>query len=220
MGLNYASARFPEVWLRKHYSCVGNMQAETNRRLYKDISNCMNLQRTWRKNFKIDNVTKGLTTLLFIIYLIAICWILLFKLGVRFSYMGKRRVNLIPFVDLSILNPENVLNVLIFVPLGIYLGVLFARWVLAKKLFFFFLLSLIIEGLQYVFGAGAFDVTDIITNTSGGIIGLILFKAIERGANSSVKAQKFINIIAATGTALMILLLVLLKLNMLPIRYQ
>jgi len=67
---------------------------------------------------------------------------------------------------------------------------------------------------------GAFDITDIITNTLGGIIGLMIFKAIEKAFNNSVKAQKFINIISAVGTALMVLLLLLLKMNMLPVRYQ
>jgi glycopeptide antibiotics resistance protein len=152
--------------------------------------------------------------------LIALYWILLLKLGVRFSYMRNRRANLIPFSEPSILNSENILNVVIFVPLGIYAGILFERWIFGKKLLFFFLLSLLVEGLQYILRLGAFDVTDIITNTLGGVIGLVIFKAIEKAFNNSVKAQKFINKIAATGTVLMILLLVLLKMNMLPVRYQ
>ena len=173
-----------------------------------------------RNHPKVSNVINRLTTVLFIIYLIAICWILLFKLGVPFSYMGKRSVNLIPFSEPSTLNSENILNVIIFVPLGIYAGILFRRWLFGKKLLFVFLFSLLVEGLQYILRLGAFDVTDIMTNTLGGLIGLIIYKAIEKAVNSSIKAQKFINIIAATGTVLMILLLVLLKMNMLPVRYQ
>ena len=169
---------------------------------------------------KVNNVKNSLATVLFIIYLIAICWILLFKLGVRFSYMGQRSVNLIPFREPIILSGENILNVVIFVPLGIYTGILFERWIFSKKLLFLFLLSSIVEGLQYILRIGAFDVTDIMTNTLGGVIGLMIFKAIEKAFNNSVKAQKFINIIALIGTALIIVLLVLLKMNMLPVRYQ
>ena len=44
-----------------------------------------------------------------------------------------------------------------------------------KNLLFFFSISLIIEGLQFVFRLGAFDITDTITNTLGGVIGLMLF---------------------------------------------
>jgi len=173
-----------------------------------------------KEQSKVNNVTNRLTTVLFIIYLIAICWILLFKLGVRFSYMGNRSVNLIPFREPLILNGENILNVVIFVPLGVYAGILFERWIFGKKLLFFFLLSSIVEGLQYILRVGAFDVTDIIMNTLGGIFGWIIFKGLDKAFNNSIKAQKFINIIAATGTILMILLLVLLKMNMLPVKYQ
>lgn len=173
-----------------------------------------------KEQSKVNNATNRLTTVLFIIYLIAMCWILLFKLGVRFSYMGKRSVNLIPFSEPVILNSENVLNILIFIPLGIYVEILFDRWMFGKKLLLFFLLSLVVEGFQYLLRVGAFDVTDIITNTLGGITGWIIFKAIDITFNNSVRAQKFINIIAATATIIVVLLLVLLKMNMLPVRYQ
>jgi glycopeptide antibiotics resistance protein len=77
-----------------------------------------------------------------------------------------------------------------------------------------------IEGLQFILRVGAFDITDIITYTLGGIIGLMLFKAIGQVFKNKLKAQKLINRIAALGTFLMTLLLLLLKLNMLPVRYQ
>jgi glycopeptide antibiotics resistance protein len=169
---------------------------------------------------KINTVSDRLTIILFIIYLMAICWILLFKLGVRFSYMEMRSINLIPFNEPLILTAENILNVLIFVPLGIYAGILFEIWDFTKKLLFFFLLSLIVEGLQYIFRVGAFDITDIMTNTLGGLTGLAIFIIIGKTFNNQVNTQKFINIIAVTGTIIMILLLALLKMNMLPIRYQ
>jgi glycopeptide antibiotics resistance protein len=134
--------------------------------------------------------------------------------------MDKRSVNLIPFNDPSIFITENILNVVIFVPLGVYAGVLFKRWAFSKKLLLFFLLSLIVEALQFILRLGAFDVTDLITNTVGGITGLMIFKAIEKAFNNSVRAQKFINLFAGTGTVLVVLLLVLLKMNMLPVRFQ
>jgi hypothetical protein len=48
----------------------------------------------------------------------------------------------------------------------------------------------------------------------------MIFKAIEGSFNNIVKAHKFINIIAAIGTILMILFLLLLKMDMLPVRYK
>lgn len=166
------------------------------------------------------HVTNRITTVLFIIYLLALFWILILKLGVGFSYMAERRVNLIPFEESSIVNSENILNVVIFIPLGIYAGILFERWNFGRKLFFVFFISLVVEGLQFILAIGAFDMTDIITNTLGGIIGLLLFEGLQKAFNNRVKAQKFINLIAAIGTVLMVLLLVLLKMDMLPIRYK
>jgi len=180
----------------------------------------MNLQKYWRKNS-----TNKLTIVLFVIYLIALFWILLLKLGVHFSYMEERRVNLIPFREPLILHGkidfgDIIMNVLVFVPLGIYAGILCKRWIFGKSLFFFFLVSLVVEGLQFILRVGAFDITDTITNTLGGIIGLMMLKVIEKLFKNSVRAQKFINIIASIATVLIILFLVLLKTNNLWIKYQ
>src|SRR5215471_4617671 len=127
----------------------------------------MNLEKNTRNN-KQNNIADKVTIVLFTIYLIAVFWILLFKLGVRFSYMGKRNVNLIPFNQPLIHNGkmdfgEIIMNVVIFVPLGIYAGVLFKRWTWGTKRFFFFLISLMFEVLQFIFKVGASDITDIIT---------------------------------------------------------
>ena len=173
-----------------------------------------------------DSKTNKLTYVLFTIYLIALSWILLFKLGVHFSNMGNSRsINLIPFREFLILNgkidfAEMIMNVVIFVPLGIYAGIVFKRWLTGKQLFLFFLISLIIEGIQLILALGVFDITDIINNTLGGIIGLMIYKGIEKVFKNSGKAQKFINLLATIGTFLMILFLFLLKTNNLGIRYQ
>lgn len=165
---------------------------------------------------KDNNKINKLSNALFIIYLIALFWIIVFKFNVPFSYFGNMRsINLIPFSESLIINgkldfSEIIMNVVIFVPLGIYAGLLFKRWTIGKKLFLFLLISLICEGFQFIFGVGASDVTDIINNTLGGIIGLLIYKGIEKILKNSVKTQKFINIIATIGTILMISLLLLL----------
>lgn len=178
-----------------------------------------------QNNKEDNNSTSKLTIVLFVLYLIVISWILLFKMGVQFTYMENRKVNLIPFNEFLISNGKIdfgglIMNVVIFIPLGVYAGVLFKRWIFGKNILFFFSTSLIVEGIQFIFKLGAFDITDIIMNTLGGVIGLMLFKGVEKGFKNSVKAQKFINIIATIGTVVMILLLFLLKTNHLGIRYQ
>ena len=166
-----------------------------------------------------------LTTALLVIYLLLLVWIVLFKLGVRFTYMEQRDFNLMPFNEL--LNPEGkrewmetLLNVLIFLPLGVYAGMLLKKWNFGNKLLFFFGISFLLEGLQFILAIGAFDSTDLITNVSGGIAGLLLYGVIEKLYTNPIKAQKFLNLLSAMGTVVMVILLILLKLNRLPIRYQ
>ena len=137
--------------------------------------------------------------------------------------MESRSVNLIPFREALIFHgkidfSETIMNVIIFIPLGVYAGMLFKRWNFIQHFLFFFFTSLMVESLQYIFRIGAFDVTDIITNTSGGIIGLIIFIAIKKMLKNDFRAQKFINIIASLGTVFMLLFLFLLKTN--HLRYK
>lgn len=161
---------------------------------------------------------------LMIIYLVVLIWILLFKLGVKFSYMTDRKVNLTPFKELvthgKIDYSEIIMNVIIFIPMGIYAAILFKKWNFGKTLLIFISVSLFIEVLQYTLKIGAFDMTDIITNAFGGVIGFLTYKNIERAFNNSNQPQNYINIIAAIGTIIMILFLFLLKTNRLGIRYQ
>ncbi len=158
-------------------------------------------------------------------YILILAWILLFKLGVQFPYMELRSVNLIPFHD-PLMDTgrsdltESILNVLIFIPFGVYTAILFERWKFPAKLLLFFIVSMLIEILQYGYSVGAFDINDIITNTTGGIVGVLIFQATESTMKNGFKARKFVNLIALIATVIMVIFLVLLKWNMLPIRYQ
>ena len=168
---------------------------------------------------KDNTKANRLTNTLFVIYMVALVWIIVFKFGLPFAYIGNiRSINLIPFSASMIVNgkihySEIILNVMIFVPLGIYAGVLLHRWSIVKKLSLIFLFSLLCEVIQYIFGIGASDITDLITNTLGGIIGFMIYKGIEKAFKDAVKAQKFINILAATGTIFIISALLLLKIS-------
>jgi glycopeptide antibiotics resistance protein len=166
-----------------------------------------------------------LTWTVCVFYLIALFWILIFKLGVRFSYMENRSVNLIPFREAFALNGrldrvQALANVLIFVPLGVYVAMLGKRLYVWKQLLLLFAVSFLIEALQFICRIGAFDSTDLVTNTCGGLLGLWLVHLIRRAFKSDLAAQRFINIAALIGTILLFSFLILLKLNKLPIRYQ
>lgn len=166
-----------------------------------------------------------ITRLLLVIYLLVMTWILLFKLGVQFSYMTERRINLLPFREVikgyaRLDRMETLLNVFIFVPMGLYVGILFRSWTLHAKLAVFLLVSGLFEVLQYLFRIGAFDATDLFTNTLGGLLGLLLYVAIEKILGSPGRAQRLLNILAALGTLAVIAFLFSIKLGIGPIRYQ
>ena len=67
-------------------------------------------------------------------------------------------------------------NILIFIPFGFVLPILFKRF--RNPLFsigLVLVLSLMVESVQRVFRIGQFDVDDIILNATGGIIGFVSF---------------------------------------------
>ena len=62
-----------------------------------------------------------------------------------------------------------MMNIWLFVPLGAILYKLFHMWeIIAIPI----AVTLVIETLQIVYGIGAFELTDIIANSMGGMIGI------------------------------------------------
>lgn len=118
---------------------------------------------------------------LFFIYLAILVWIILFKFVFSWDDLPHlRSINLIPYGESVIINgkldiSELWQNVLAFVPLGIYLGMLNPKGKVWKKLVLIAITSLILEVFQYILAVGASDITDLINNTIGGIIGLLIY---------------------------------------------
>lgn len=117
----------------------------------------------------------------FALYVVLLTWIILWKLEV--PWIGEaaglpRPLKLIPFVpsgDAGQSKPlEVVANVLLFVPFGLYLGLLAPRlrWWAALAAFAGF--SLALEITQHLISVGSFDSTDVIVNAAGGMLGLVL----------------------------------------------
>ncbi|HBF4348173.1 TPA: glycopeptide resistance protein VanZ1 [Clostridioides difficile] len=155
------------------------------------------------------NITKGL----FIVYIIILTWIILFKLQFDISSletMNLRSINLIPFAGSLIINnrvdiSEIILNVAIFVPFGIYVCMLKEEWSFIKKVIPIFITSLVFETLQYIFALGVSDITDLIGNTLGGIIGIAVFMLLSKiFKNNTIK---IINVLALIVTIIVVLFL-------------
>jgi len=140
---------------------------------------------------------KKLTFVLFIIYLVALNWLVLFKLHYSFDQIDRVRViNMIPLNNYVFSEVYN--NIRIFVPLGIYICIFKSKWSFLKKLLSIFGLTLAFETIQFVLAIGRSDITDILANTLGGAIGIgvyeLLFKILKHRTN------KFINLFAGVLT--------------------
>lgn len=129
-------------------------------------------------------ITK-LKTALFITYIVILTWGILFKFlppSVWYFGMPYRSLNLIPYHDLArtwdgrLDVREIVLNILAFVPIGYY------RYDQSHQLlnsFFWGIgLSLGYECCQFVLGIGMTDVTDVIHNSLGTLLGIVLARLI------------------------------------------
>lgn len=160
--------------------------------------------------------SKNLTRFLFILYLIVLTWVILFKMELDFSLlknMNYRSINLIPFAESVTINgktdiSEILLNVIVFIPFGIYISMLHKPWNFIQKIIPIFCVSLLYEVLQYAFAIGGSDITDLIGNTLGGIIGMILFFILIRMFGKDIIWT--INLVASIGTTVVILFLGLL----------
>lgn len=136
-----------------------------------------------------------ITLAAFAIYLLALTGLILFKtrmsfrwLGLMFNFISEenpRSLNLIPFGGMLVLNGspdyfEIVLNMLVFIPFGVFVSMLAKRKSFFRLVAPIFLTSVLYEGLQYIFALGASDITDVLANTLGGIMGVGLFFAFRR----------------------------------------
>lgn len=153
---------------------------------------------------------KHITAVLLIFYLILLTWIILFKLSFSLAELPHlRSLNLIPFEGSVIINgkidyAQIINNLIVFIPVGVYLALL------RPKAFFNNCLvvigiSLLFESVQYLFAIGASDVTDLLMNSAGGILGLVICMLLQLLLKD--KAQRYLNRFAAICSFLILLLL-------------
>lgn len=150
------------------------------------------------KNKKI-NLYREISLLLFFIYFLLLLNITIFKSSsISFrnpinSYAYKEYgisgiINFIPLVETiktiidghtPIMNPlRNIFgNILVFMPLGFFIPLLFSKYNNIKRIFLLgSTSSLAIEIAQLFVGYNVTDIDDVIYNTIGAIIGLLCFK--------------------------------------------
>lgn len=115
-----------------------------------------------------------------VIYVILLLQITVFRFGLHWVPLEvPRTTNIEPLVTLKLLTPwaqfYNVVgNIVWFVPLGMALPQVFPKCRFLRTVLLGMVLSLSIEGLQYLFFTGISDVDDVIFNTLGAAIGWLL----------------------------------------------
>lgn len=160
--------------------------------------------------------SKKVTFGLFAFYLLALGWIILLKFQFSFAVLDHiRNINLIPFSESVIANGridfrEIILNVFAFVPFGVFAYALWQEKSFLSQIIPIFLTSLGFEVIQFIFAIGATDITDLITNTLGGIIGIGIAFVISRIFKNNWK--KYINIIGFVCAVLLSLFILFLLL--------
>ena len=67
--------------------------------------------------------------------------------------------------------------------------------------------SFLLETTQYVLAIGRSDITDVLTNTAGGLLGLIVYLMVARLIGNRIKANRLFSILVGIVSVVVIVLL-------------
>lgn len=152
--------------------------------------------------------------IIFALYCLILIWFVMFKGSISSGNInllsGSRSINIIPFYyadETGVIHAREVmLNILVFVPFGVYMRLLGAN--LKNSILYTLCCSVFFEVCQFILGLGASDITDIISNTLGGIIGVLVYCAAQKLFKAGT--HKVINIVAGVFFGLFICLIIML----------
>jgi len=162
---------------------------------------------------------KLLSKTLLCAYLLVLLWLTLFKLSFDIYsillHHQTRSLNLVPFADYSRDGlREMVANLVVFIPFGVLLGVELKQVSFGRKLALVCMFSLAVEAVQFAFSIGVTDISDVIANTSGGLVGLVLYDAAKKLFNN----KRLDDLVVVSGMVLLVAL-VLYRILILQVRY-
>ena len=143
----------------------------------------------------------------FVLYIFLLTWIIVFKFRIdirKLRYL--RTINLIPFKENDL--KEILINIFLFIPYGMYLRELTKKKSLTVGIII--LTSFIFEVLQYILHIGISDITDVMMNTLGGMIGILLISILEKKRENSKGLDNSIKYLLSIIPFIMIFLLFLL----------
>ena len=133
------------------------------------------------KTNKIQRLARVALTL----YMLLLIWIIIFKCNMRAGVLDSKTYNgwftlaerfekyLFRFAKTTFV--EGGVNILFFVPLGMLMPFLMRKYAYLKTMLFCFLISAGLEILQIIDCIGSFTYVDVINNTAGGVIGVLVY---------------------------------------------
>ncbi|SFR79455.1 VanZ like family protein [Agromyces sp. CF514] len=149
------------------------------------------------------STTRTALSLLFAIYLFLLVWLVLWKLQVPSVGGVERVVKLVPFVSTASAGAsamwEVTGNLLAFIPFGLYLGLLAPRMPWWKATAVVAATSAMLEAAQFALAIGRSDLTDVIMNASGGLVGFALAVLLRRALGTTT--GRAMTVVCAIGTA-------------------
>lgn len=151
----------------------------------------------------------------FVFYVVILCALLFMN---RRSFVS---INIVPFRSIiSYLSGSDIIlrsfalsnvlgNIVLFIPLGVYLTLFNRDKRTYKNVLWVFLISLSVEIVQYIFKIGASDIDDVILNCLGGFIGIAAYRILLLKFKDLNKVRYIIEIIAPIGAIVSFLILFL-----------
>lgn len=166
----------------------------------------------------------------FIFYVVLLLTITIFKYVSPIGLFDNdrefyRSVNLIPFktiseyisgsVDVSkSIIWDNILgNLCLFIPFGIYLLHFYKNHKAIHYIIMIVLTSIAIELIQYILSLGATDIDDVILNSLGGVIGVLLYRMIDALMKDKQKVKSLLAICSSFIGIPLFFICILLFLN-------
>ncbi len=160
-------------------------------------------------------MSRTLTAVLFAIYGALLIGLVLTKFPFRYDLSpAEPELNLVPFTGLfsnygAFHLSEVIQNIAIFIPFGIYVSMLARDWSFGKRLLPIIATTVGFEVVQFISRTGRADITDVVDNVLGGVIGLVSYAVASRVWGT--KAHRALNVggILCTVAALAMVAIVL-----------
>lgn len=153
-------------------------------------------------------IYKEVMSLIFIIYVLCLYYIVTYK---NINYGG---VNLVPFKEMfrySFMSDKfikNIIgNIVLFIPYGYFSSYFLNNKKFSFNILFTLIVTLSIELVQYNIGR-TFDIDDIILNVIGGVIGFVVYIALDAVKGrlpKSLKSDTFLNILSIVIVVILII---------------